>query len=155
MGVADRVRAAQLKRRAQQVGESGQSSQSSLVLADPEHIARLKGVMSVLTGYIKNGPDTGMARMAFFLGTVTDELAEELRDMDEATIRVFLFQIGEVIAWIGHGDNERLPEAIRGFAEQIQPPPPSLPVEENATDTASGSHSELDTATGRESSHVR
>lgn len=107
--------------------------------------------MNVLTGYIKNGPDTGMSRMAFFLGTVTDELAEELRDMDEATIRVFLFQIGEVIAWIGHGDNERLPEEIRTFAEQVQPP-----VEGNATDTtASGSYPELDSATRGASSNVR
>jgi hypothetical protein len=92
--------------------------------------------------------------MAFFLGTVTDELAEELRDMDEATIRVFLFQIGEVIAWIGHGNNERLPEEIRVFAEQVQPP--SQPIEDDAADsTASGSYPELDSAARRASSNVR
>jgi hypothetical protein len=81
-----------------------------------------------------------MARMSFFLGTVTDELAEELRDLDETQIRMFLFQIGEVISWIGHGDNTRLPKAIQEFAEQVQPSPEN----NDASDAESGSYSELD-----------
>lgn len=61
------------------------------------------------------------ARLAFFMSTVTDELAEELAELDELQVRLFMYQIGEVISWIGHGDNERLPEAIREFGEMVQP----------------------------------
>jgi len=61
------------------------------------------------------------ARMAFFMSTVTDELAEELEELDELQVRGFMFQIGEVISWIGHGDNERLPESVKEFAEMVQP----------------------------------
>jgi hypothetical protein len=50
-----------------------------------------------------------------------EELADELGELDELAIRAYMFQIGEVISWIGHGDNERLPESVRAFAEMIQP----------------------------------
>lgn len=50
-----------------------------------------------------------------------DELADELGDKDEAAMSLYMAQIGEVIAWIGHGDNSRLPEYLREFAEAIQP----------------------------------
>jgi len=62
-----------------------------------------------------------LSRMAYFMSTITDELAEELSQLDEIQVRVYLFQIGEVISWIGHGDNTRLPETLRELAEQINP----------------------------------
>lgn len=71
-------------------------------------------------------------RMAFFMSTVTDELAEELSELDEVQTRLFMFQIGEVISWIGHGDNERLPENVKEFAEIVQP--------SGDTDTEPSSH---------------
>lgn len=78
--------------------------------------------MSTLHTFIQEqGKDTGAARMAFFMNTVTDEIIEEMKDYDALTIRAFMFQIGEAISWIGHGDNERVPDAIRIFVEQIQP----------------------------------
>jgi hypothetical protein len=73
------------------------------------------------TAIEQNNDGSGMARMAFLLTTITDELGEELRDVDDMTVRIFLAQIGEVIAWIGHGDNQRLPESVREFAEGVQP----------------------------------
>lgn len=73
------------------------------------------------TAIEENNDGSGMARMAFLLTTITDELGEELHDVDELTVRIFLAQIGETIAWIGHGDNERLPDGIREFAEGVQP----------------------------------
>jgi hypothetical protein len=83
---------------------------------------------------------TGMARMAFFMGTLTDELADELGELDEMQVRLYMFQIGEVISWIGHGDNERLPDTVRAFAELIVP---SADVEPQ-----SSSYPELDSKTG-------
>lgn len=61
--------------------------------------------------------------MAFIMTTFTNELCEEMAEYDEAKIAVFLAQIGDIVAWVGHGDNDRLPEAIRPFAEHIQPSP--------------------------------
>ena len=68
-----------------------------------------------------NNDGSGLARFAFIMTSLTDELAEDLAEYDELTIRAFMFQIGEVISWIGHGDNERLPEAVQLFADNIQP----------------------------------
>lgn len=78
--------------------------------------------MKVLTGVINNNDDgSTLARMAPIMMIFADELADELAEYDELAIRAFMFQIGEVISWIGHGDNERLPEAVKPFAEMIQP----------------------------------
>lgn len=78
--------------------------------------------MYALRGIIEENNDgTGLARFAFLMTTLSDELAEELVEYDELAIRAFMFQIGEVISWIGHGDNERLPDAVRVFAEMVQP----------------------------------
>jgi len=127
MGVMDRVREKQ-RQKALQAADSSLDSAgtSNLVLAEPPHIARLKGVLRVLRQFIEQNQDgSGMARMGFVLTTIGDELADELTDMDEIQIRVFLSQIGEVIAWVGHGDNTRLPDSVKVFAETVQPSVPS------------------------------
>jgi hypothetical protein len=111
-------------------------------VAEPEHIRRLKGVVRVLETFIRTSDDGMYARLAFFMSTVTDELAEELAELDELQVRLFMFQIGEVISWIGHGDNSRLPEAIKDFAEMVQPSEPVTVDEETSspigTDTETG-----------------
>jgi hypothetical protein len=124
MGIAQRVAKAEAKLRERQEAGSPTDLQdpSSLVLAEPEHIKRLKGVMYTLTDFIRNNQDgSPMGKMAFLMTTISDEIAEEMREYDEMTIRKFMFQVGEIISWIGHGNNELLPEAVRGFAEGIQP----------------------------------
>lgn len=125
MGVADRVRQRQRDRqRAQMEGESpnGSTGQSSLVPAEPPHIARLRGVMLSLMRYVQANSDGSMlGRMAPILMSFAEEMSDELGELDELTIRAYMFQIGEVISWIGHGDNERLPEGVKPFAEMIQP----------------------------------
>lgn len=125
MGVADRVRQRQRERqRAQMAGESptGSTGQSSLVLAEPPHIARLRGVMESLMRYVQANSDGSMlGRMAPILMSFAEEMADELGELDELTIRAYMYQIGEVISWIGHGDNDRLPDNVKPFAEMIQP----------------------------------
>lgn len=77
--------------------------------------------MYVLEQFMKKAEEPMYARLGFVMEIVTSELAEELKDLDETQTRLFMFQIGEVISWIGHGDNSRLPDAIREFAEMVQP----------------------------------
>lgn len=125
MGVADRVLRRQRQMDSQQGQATGESQTdspfTSLVRADRPDITRLKSVVHVLENIIRTNGDGMYARLSFFMSTITDELANELEELDELQVRLFLYQIGEVIAWIGHGDNERLPEAVREFAEEVQP----------------------------------
>lgn len=79
--------------------------------------------MTVLTEVVKQSDDSQYSRMGFLLSIASGELCDELTELDETTIRVYLYQMGEVISWVGHGDNSRLPEALRQFAEKIQPQP--------------------------------
>lgn len=58
-----------------------------------------------------------MARFAFVTRAMMDEVSEELADRDEETLQMFMYQIGEVIAWVGHGDMSRLPDNLRQFVE--------------------------------------
>jgi hypothetical protein len=80
--------------------------------------------MSMLNGFVVENGDGQLSRYAFLMQALTDEVIEELTVKDEATIGTFMEGMGEVIAWIGHGDNERLPDPMRSFAEEIQPPVP-------------------------------
>jgi hypothetical protein len=80
--------------------------------------------MSMLNGFVIENDDGQLGRYAFLMQALTDEVIEELTMKDEATIGTFMEGMGEVIAWIGHGDNERLPDPLRSFAEEIQPPIP-------------------------------
>lgn len=105
-------------------GESSMESQSSTLAARSPVVLRLQAVMSMLNGHVIAGDDVGLAKYAFLMQALTDEVIEELTDKDDALIGTFMEGMGEVIAWIGHGDNERLPDPLRSFAEEIQPPIP-------------------------------
>lgn len=85
---------------------------------------RLQGVMTSLNQFVVTNGTSDLSRFAFLMQALTDEVIEELTDKDEEAIGIFMEQMGQVIAWIGHGDNEQLPEPIRQFAEDIQPPTP-------------------------------
>lgn len=125
MGVADRVRKRQHQRQMEQQGAdslNGSVGQSSLVLVEPPHITRLKGVMNALATFIRDNQDgSPMGKMGIIVSSFGNEIAEEMSDMDALKTRIYMAQVGEMIAWIGHGDNERLPESVRWFAEGIQP----------------------------------
>lgn len=121
-----------------------------MVLAEPEHIRRLKGVVSALQQMIEQNNDgSGMARMAFFMTTFTDELAEELGELDEIQVRLYLYQIGEVISWIGHGDNERLPDAVKEFGDMINPTREEV-IPDGNVDENPGTYLQLDSSAGGE-----
>jgi hypothetical protein len=62
-----------------------------------------------------------MARFSFITRAMIEEIGEELVERDEETLQAFMAQIGEVIAWIGHGDQSKLPDNLRGFIEEPRP----------------------------------
>lgn len=105
-------------------GEFRENGQLSIPEVKSPVVIRLQAVMSMLNGFVINGGEAQLSRYAFLMQALTDEVVEELTDKDEATIGTFMEGMGEVIAWIGHGDNDRLPDPIRSFAEEIQPPIP-------------------------------
>lgn len=136
MGIADRVhrRQAVILRERQEAESTGNTASTTLVHPEPAHIKRLKGVVNILRTYIEQNDKTGgnYSRLAFFMSTMTEELAEEMTDYDEMKIRLFMYQIGEVISWIGHGDDTRLPDQVRDFAAMIGG--------DNATSTTTSAH---------------
>ena len=116
--------------------ESGEIGQSSLVLVDPPVIQRIKGTLHTLMTIAQQG-DGNVARMAFLFDTIGEEIVDEMAEYDETTMRVYLAQIGQIISWIGHGDNSALPEGLRGFAEMVTPtvkPPVTEPETEDKPD---------------------
>jgi hypothetical protein len=95
---------------------SPENGQSSIQAAKPPVILRLEYVVNTLHDYIEKNDDSGtMARFSYVTRAMIEEVGEELADRDEETLQSFMAQIGEVIAWIGHGEQERLPANLQGF----------------------------------------
>lgn len=95
---------------------------STLTRRESPTIHRLRSVFWALQKFIADNDDGSMmARMAPIMETFMDELAEELGEREERFMSAFFAQSGDIIAWVGHGDNERLPPELRIFAEAIQP----------------------------------
>jgi hypothetical protein len=95
------------------------NGQSSIPAVKPAVIQRLEYVVTSLHNYVAEHDDTGtMSRFSFVARAMIEEISEELADRDESVMQEYMEQIGQVIAWIGHGDDSLLPETIRPFAEQ-------------------------------------
>lgn len=120
MTVLDRMqrRTAQQEQRA--LTEAGSETSKSITLAvtKPPVIHRLEFVVNTMHEFIAKNDDTGMmSRFSFVTKAMMEEVTAELEDRDEEALQGFMSQIGEVIAWIGHGDTNRLPENLREFVE--------------------------------------
>lgn len=120
MTVLDRMqrRTAQQEQRA--LTEAGSETSKSITLAvtKPPVIQRLEFVVNTMHEFIAKNDDTGMmSRFSFVTKAMMEEVTAELEDRDEEALQGFMSQIGEVIAWIGHGDTNRLPENLREFVE--------------------------------------
>jgi site-specific recombinase len=119
MAVLDRMH----HRMAQQKGQTAEGSPATSLstiraAAKPEVIQRLEFVVTSLHNYIRENDDSGtMARFSYVTQAMIEEVSEELADRDEETLQYFMSQMGEVIAWIGHGDKSRLPDNMRAFVE--------------------------------------
>jgi hypothetical protein len=77
--------------------------------------------MTSLNSFVINNGESDLSRFAFLMQALTEEVIEELTEKDDEAIGIFMAQMGQVIAWIGHGDNEQLSDPVRQFAEELQP----------------------------------
>jgi|SRR5215472_3802445 len=102
-------------------GQSEQIGSSSTQEVKPPVVVRLESVLNLLNGFVLEHGDPSLARYVVIYQALTDEVIDELTERDEAAIGSFMEMMGEVIAWIGHGDNTRLPDTVRDFAERFQP----------------------------------
>jgi hypothetical protein len=123
MGVLDRVRRTERQsQKAQTADESPTDlSGSSLALAEPPVIKRLKGVIWTLQNFVSENGSDGIGKMSFLFSTMADELADEMSEYDETQMMFFLSRIGLIIEWVGHGQTDILPDDLKPFAETIQP----------------------------------
>lgn len=109
------------------VGESEKVGPSSIPAAERSPIIRrLQLVMQTMNGHVISSGPQELAKFAFLIQALTDEIIEELEDKDDERIGAMMQIMGEVLAWIGHGDDERLPELVRGFASQSEPEPVAI-----------------------------
>lgn len=130
MSVLDRVNRRRMERPARELtaGQSPEGSLSSIQADRSPIVLRLQAVLSTLNNFvIQNGSDVGFANFGLIMQSLTEELVEELEEKDEETIGALMTRMGGIIAWIGHGDNDQLPEELRIFADEIQPPLPLEP----------------------------
>jgi hypothetical protein len=82
----------------------------------PVVIQRLEYVVDTLHNYIAENDESGqMARFSWLTRAMIEEVSSELGERDEETLQRFMAQIGEIIAWIGHGEAERLPRNLQEF----------------------------------------
>lgn len=106
------------------MGESQQELSTSSPEADrPPVVIRLEAVLNMLNNFVLEAGDPSLARYVIIYQALVDEVIDELTERDDAAIGMFMEMMGEVISWIGHGDNARLPDMARDFAERFQPTP--------------------------------
>lgn len=129
MSVLDRVHRRQTEQKALTAGGLAEDGQSSILVVKPAVILRLEYVVDTLHNFIAANDDSGtMARMSFITRAMIEEISEELVERDEETLQAFMAQIGEVIAWVGHGDHSRLPDNLREFVGE-----PKVEIEQAAS----------------------
>ena len=117
MSVVDRMHKRQRQMEQTAEGSPG-TGQLSTLAVKPAVIQRLEFVVNTLHEYISENDDTGtLSRFSFVTRAMIEEIGAELGERDEETMQGFMAQIGEVIAWIGHGDVSKLPENLREFVE--------------------------------------
>lgn len=65
-----------------------------------------------------------LGNISTILAMISDELADEMNDVmqesDDDKIQVYWAWISHVIAWIGHGDIDQLPDELKPFARKIE-----------------------------------
>lgn len=130
------------------------SKSSTLVLADPPTIARLRAVLAELSGFVGSKGTAKQKRMLFVVNRIANDICEELQDSDQATLSEYFAQMGMVISWIGTGSYEGMTDIMRewiepraaSIAELDYDPPFGDFVDEELVATHSGSNNGMSSA---------
>jgi hypothetical protein len=116
MSVWNRMRQLQMEEdQSSNPGESStQTSKSStLESASPPAVLRLRAVLAELTSFVGSRGTGKQKRMAFVMRRIATDVCEELQESDPETISAYFDQMGQVISWIGTGDDDSLPSALK------------------------------------------
>jgi hypothetical protein len=84
----------------------------------PIQVARLEAVLAELTSYMSGKALPGKQKaMLRVLKHVTKDMIEELCDeeIDHDRLGAYFANMGSIIAWIGDGDDDKLPPSVREF----------------------------------------
>lgn len=75
--------------------------------------------MAELTSYIgKNQDQLGnKKRMLWVMRRVSQDVMEELKEADPVVMSLYMEYMGAVISWIGHGDDDKLPDSVKEFLQ--------------------------------------
>lgn len=73
-------------------------------------------VLTQMGTFVKSN---GTGPIATFLPLMIEIMLDEVTELDQDTMAVYLEQMGSVIQWIGSGDVSVLPERLRSQAESI------------------------------------
>jgi hypothetical protein len=97
------------------------SKSSTLELASPPAVLRLRAVLAELTSFVSAKGSGKQKRMAMVMRRIANDVCEELQDSDPETISAYFDQMGTVISWIGTGDNDSLsPQLQELFSPRIE-----------------------------------
>ena len=102
-------------------GDQTSQEQSSIPAVDlPPVLLRVKIVIGRLAAYSQAGGNGKYARFAWVMESMTDEILDELADMDtdQEQMMHWFDELGQVMAWCGHGDDSRLPDSVRPYLQQ-------------------------------------
>jgi hypothetical protein len=101
---------------------------------------RLKAVLAELTSYATKNTDqlpANKRRMMWVLKRVAADVVEELDEVEPAVMSAYFNYMGSVISWIGHGDDEHLPNEVKEF---LQARTGTEPVEDGINTELSGAN---------------
>jgi hypothetical protein len=93
------------------------SKSSTLVPVEREAptVKRLKAVMAEMQTFIAKSGNGKQRRMNLIMKHMSRAVIEELEDIPQEHIGFYFAQFGEIVSWIGTGDDSSLPDGIREF----------------------------------------
>jgi hypothetical protein len=83
-----------------------------------------------------SAPDAKLRSMSIILRGVSEQVADELGEMDPDQFAIMMAQIGLIVEWVGTGDKGILTDSLKVFAEKIEPSSPVVPDEDLITPEA-------------------
>jgi hypothetical protein len=83
-------------------------------------LLRLRAVLAELTSYValnQGELPAGKKRMMWVLKRVANDAIEEMAEVDPNIMSVYFNYMGSVISWIGHGEDDKLPDSVKEFLQ--------------------------------------